>query len=344
MTARAKLNQCNAGGYLVSGDEWLPVEPFDFDWVQASPIVGCNRLRCGSCDVEVRSVLGFELPSDLQATEAEVYALVEAGDGSRFTKSPKSRLYACRHFNTVARSFFRAQPENDYAPFTPWGCAGHPKLSLPAVLEGVALDTQSDWTRLARRSFAGTLGVSLHPSVDREPGFWLQRLYRLLAGQPVAAKIAEAAADAALDGDPRVRLGAIVFFRLGWNAPGAERMAPALRDHPELFVDVLVSGDPITLERQMLDMLSYRIANHVGDTVAIERMRAALSRKFEPLGLEQALYSMAEVDQKWLLDHGDQIVAKVPELWPSVRHALEAAGAPQRELADLVKRVEAAPH
>lgn len=90
-------------------------------------------------------------------------------------------------------------------------------------------------------------------------------------------------------------------------------------------------------------MLSYRIANHVGDTVAIERMRAALSRKFEPLGLEQALYSMAEVDQKWLLDHGDQIVAKVPELWPSVRHALEAAGAPQRELADLVKRVEAAP-
>jgi hypothetical protein len=88
---------------------------------------------------------------------------------------------------------------------------------------------------------------------------------------------------------------------------------------------------------------SYRITNHLRDTVAIDLMRAALSRKFEPLGLELCLYPMAEVDQKWLLDHGDQIVAKVPELWESVRHALEAAGAPARELAALVKRVNQTP-
>ena len=153
----ATLNHCKTGGYCVSAEEWLPAEPFDFDWVQLSPIVGCNRLRCGSCGVDVRSVLGFELPPNLQATEAQVYALVDAGDVSRFTKSPKSRLYACPHFNTVAKSFFRAQPENDYAPFTPWGCGGHPKLSLPAVLEGVAIDLKTDWTDLARRSFAGTV-------------------------------------------------------------------------------------------------------------------------------------------------------------------------------------------
>jgi hypothetical protein len=341
MSAGTKLNHCNAGGYCVSANEWLPVEAFDFDWVQLSPIIGCNRLRCGKCGIDVRSMLGFELPPDLQATEEEVYALVDAGDSSRFTKSPKCRIYACRHFSTVARSFFRAQPENDYAPYTPWGCGGHPGLSLPAVLEGVAIDPHTDWGKLARQSFAGTLGVSLHPSVDREPGFWLMRLYRLLAEQPVAPKIAHAAADAVLDPDPRVRLGAIVFFRLGWNAPGAERMAPALRDHPALFADILVDGDPITLERQLLHMLSYRIANHVSDTVAIELMRAALSRKFEPLGLEQSLYSMAEVDQKWLLEHGDQIVAAMPELWDPMQHALTSAGASKGALAELQMRVNA---
>ena len=340
MSAPAKLNRCKNGGYCVSADEWLPTEPFDFDWVQLKPIVGCNRLRCGQCDVEVRSLLGVELGPGLQATEAEVYALVAAGDASRFLPSPTCRIYACRHFNTVAKSFFRAEPENDHAPFTPWGCGGHPVLSLPAVLEGISIDEDSDWTELARRSFAGTLGVSLHPSVDRESGFWLQRLCRLV-GQPVAQEIARAAAALVLDPDPRVRLGSIVFFRLGWNAPGAELLAPALRDHPELFTDVLVPPDPITLERQLLDMLSYRIANHLNDPVAIEQMRAALSRRFAPLGMQQSLYSMAEVDQKWLLANGDQIVAKVPELWPSLRDALEAAGAPTRELAELVRRVEA---
>lgn len=336
----APTHRCKNGGYCVSAAEWLPVEPFDFDWVQLTPIVGCNRLRCGQCNVEVRSLVGFELGPNLKATEDEVYALVAAGDGSRFAPSPHSRLYACRHFNTVANSFFRAEPDNDYAPFTPWGCAGHPKLSLPAVLEGVAIDEKSDFTELARRSFAGTLGVSLHPSVDREPGFWLQRLCRLV-GMPVAEKIAHAAASLVLDPDPRVRLGVIGFFRLGWNAPGAERLAPALRDHPELFADVLVPPDPITLERQLLDVLSYRLANHLNDQVAIEEMRAALSRRFAPLGMEQSLYSVAEVDQKWLLANGDQIVAKVPELWPRVRDALESAGAPTQEVAELVRRVDA---
>jgi hypothetical protein len=338
MSASPKLNRCKNGGYCVSAGEWLPTEPFDFDWVQLTPIVGCNRLRCGSCNVEVRSLVGFELGPGL--SEAEVYALVAAGDASRFSPSPSCRIYACPHFNTVAKMFFRVEPENDYEPFTPWSCGGHPKLLLPAVLEGVAVDENSDWTELGRRSFAGTLGVSLHPSVDRESGFWLQRLCRLV-GLPVAEEIAHAAAALVLDPDPRVRLGAIVFFRLGWNAPGAELMAPALRDHPELFADVLVPPDPITLERQLLDMLSYRIANHLDDQVAIEQMRAALSRRFAPLGMRQSLYSMAEVDQKWLLANGDQIVAKIPELWPGVRDALEAAGAPGRELAELVRRVEA---
>src|SRR2546430_2216312 len=160
------------------------------------------------------------------------------------------------------------------APWTPWHCAGHPPLSLPAVLEGVAVDDNSDWRQLARQSFAGKLGVTLHPSVDRDSGFWIHRLYRLLDERPA---IANAAADLLLDSEPWVRRGAIAFFRLNdGNAAGAERAATGLRDHPELFVEVLVDGDSLTLERQLLEVLDYRIINKVGDTVALELMRAAL--------------------------------------------------------------------
>jgi hypothetical protein len=335
--AAGEPNLCKTGGYLVGGEQWLPVEPFDYDWVQLSPIVGCNRLTCSTCGVDVRSVLGYELPSDVEPSE--LYDLIGAGDYARLTKSPRKRIYSCRHDCAVAESFYRAEPENDYRPGTPWTCGGHPALSLPTVLEGVAIDEHTDWQHLARQSFAGKLGVSLHPSVDREQGFWLQRLYRLLGDSPIAAKIAHAAADQLLDPDPRARLGAIVFFRLGWDEPGSEKLAPALRDHRELFADVLVDGDPITLERQLLDVLDYRIVNDVADTVAIEQMRAALSRRFQPLGLDATLFGMAAADQKWLLDHGDAIVAAVPELWEDMQAALKSAKAPKGELATLVKRV-----
>jgi hypothetical protein len=339
----AKLRYCKndrkTGGYCVSAAEWLPDEPFDYDWVQLSPIVGCNQLMCSSCGAKLRSVVGVELPPEL--TAKDVYELMGAHDLSRFTASPSCRAYACHCFRTNVTTFFRVRSENDMDEGTPWRCDGHPTVSLPLVLEGIEIDEQTDWQDLARRSFAGELGVSLHPNVDRQRGFWLQRLYRLLEKQPVAAKISNAAADRAIDPNPRVRLGAIVFFRLGWNEPGAERMAPALRDHPELFADVLVDGYPVTLERQMLDMLDYRITNKVADPVAIELMRAALYRRFEPIGIQQSLFSMAQADQKWLLEHADEIVAARPEAWDHMQHALKSAGAPKRALADLQQRVNA---
>ncbi len=339
----AKLRYCKndrkTGGYCVSADEWLPDDVFDYDWVQLSPIVGCNRLLCSSCGADVRSALGVAIPDEVDPKDA--YELMGAHDLSRFSPSPSCRAYACRCLKANVTSFFQARSENDMDPGTPWHCGGHPLASLPMILESVEIDVEADWRQLARRSFAGELGVSLHASVDREYGFWLQRLYRLLDRLPLAAEISNAAADQSLDPNPRVRLGAIVFFRLGWNEPGAERMASALRDHPELFADVLVEDNPVTLERQMLEMLDYRIINKVEDTVAIALMRAALCRRFVPLGIERSLYSMAEVDQKWLLEHGDQIVAAVPELWDPLQHALKAASAPKHALADLQQRVNA---
>lgn len=323
----------------MSGNEWLPIEPFDYDWVQLGPVVGCNRLACHECGVQVRSLLGFDLPENSQADE--VYELIGRNDSSRFIESANYRIYSCRHYSIVAKFHFPAVQQNDYATWTPWECAGHPVLSLPALLEGVAIDEKNDFGQLARKSFAGELGVSLHPSVDRVAGFWLQRLYRLLGDLPASAKTAGAAADQLLDPNPRVRMGAISFFNLGWNAPGADRLAPALRDHPELFADVLVDGNPMTLERQLLEVLDYRIINKVGDTVALELMRAALSRRFQPVGLKQYLFGMAEVDQKWLLEHGDELVAAVPELWENMQAALASAGASKRQMAALKDRVRA---
>ena len=334
-----QLNHCGGGGTCVSGNEWLPSEPFDYDWAQLGPTIGCNHLACAKCGVEVRNLLGFDLHAD--SAPGDVYERIGSNDSSRFIESATYRIYSCRHYSIVAKFKFLAEQPNDYAPWTPWKCAGHPALSLPALLEGVAIDEKSDFGQLARKSFAGELGVSLHPSVDRVPGFWLQRLYRLLGDLPAAAKIAGAAADQLLDPTPSVRMGAIGFFNLGWNAPGADRVAPALRDHPELFADVLVDGNPTTLERQLLEVLDYRIINKVGDTVALELMRAALSRPFKPIGLERFLFGMARVDQQWLLEHGDALVAAVPALWTNMQAALEDAGVSKRQMAALKDRVRA---
>ncbi|MCU1283103.1 MAG: hypothetical protein JWM53_6649, partial [bacterium] len=109
----------------------------------------------------------------------------------------------------------------------------------------------------------------------------------------------------------------------------------------ELFVDVLVDGEPITLERRLLDVLNYRIIQRLGDTVALELMRAALSRKFQPWGLEPYLFGMAKEDQKWLLEHGDELVAAVPELWQNMQAALQSAGASKRQMGLLKDRVRA---
>ncbi len=344
----AAPRRCEGGGALVSDDNWLPTEPFDYDWVFVGPAIGCNHLACGECGVEVRSLLGFDLPPDIEA--AEVYELIGKNDRSRFVESVKSRIYACRHHAIVAtgREFLANPPQYgeglvnfDYPPSTPWECGCHPALSLPAVLEGVAVDEKTDWGQLARQSFAGKLGVSLHPSIDRFGWFWLQRLYRLLGDLPSAAKIASAAADQLTDPDPRVRLNAIEFFLRESNAPGAERLASALRDHPELFVDVRVDEDPTTLERYLLQAILPEIANRLGDTVAIELMRAALSRRFE-WSLEPWLVGIAaRVDQKWLLEHGDEVVAVVPELWKDMQAALESAGASKSQIAKLTDRVRA---
>jgi hypothetical protein len=89
-----------------------------------------------------------------------------------------------------------------------------------------------------------------------------------------------------------------------------------------LFVDVTPASWPVTLER----------------------MREALFRPFQPLDLSEHLYQPVKSDQKWLLEHGDQMVAAVPDLWEDLRFALEPAGAPQRQLADLVRRVRARRH
>jgi hypothetical protein len=117
----AKLHYCKndrkTGGYCVSAGEWLPDEPFDYDWVQLSPIVGCNQLMCSSCGAKLRSVVGVELPQELEPTDA--YDLMGAHDHSRFTASPSCRAYACRCLKSNVTTFFRVHSENDMDEGTP---------------------------------------------------------------------------------------------------------------------------------------------------------------------------------------------------------------------------------
>jgi hypothetical protein len=320
------VNYCKAGGYCVSESEWLPAEPFDYDWVRRAPFVGCNRLRCGSCGAEVRSAVNFALPS---MGPAEVYELLGEGDTTRFQPQPFGRIYACRCYMIEAVAVIRSQPLDDMEPSVPWSCDGHPWLQLPAELEGVRIAEDSDWSTVARQALDHP--VVLHPELRSHPGFWLQRLYHLLLGRPAAELISRAAGDLALDPEPRVRLGAISFFLLGWDQPGAERLAPALREHPELFVDIVVPGFTVSLERWILSVLEWRVRS--GDPEALEVMRAALFRTFSPLGVEEYFHMMARVDQQWFLEHADQLFAAQPGLWRDLLAALATAGASPENLA-----------
>jgi hypothetical protein len=326
------LNYCKTGGTCVGTDDWLPARPFDYDWVPRSPYVGCNRLRCQLCGAEVRSLAFFELPTDLDAPQ--LYEILGAGDTARLTPQPFGRIYACRCYAIEAVALVRTQPLGDMQKQLPWSCEGHPRLEVPVELEGIPLDG-SDWKAVARQALDHP--IVLHPEMTNHPGFWLQRLYRLLAPRPAAEEVSRAAGELLLDPEVRVRLGAISFFLLGWDEPGAERLAPALREHPELFVNVVAPGGTVSLERWILSVLEWRVRS--GDPEALDIMRAALFRTFTPLGVEEYFHLMGRVDRQWFVEHADQLLGAQPGGWRDLLAALATAGASPEKLARWAREV-----
>jgi len=141
----------------------------------------------------------------------------------------------------------------------------------------------------------------------------MQRLYNLVED---AAPIATAMAELLMDDDPRMRVAAISFFTTNSRAPGAERAAQAMADHPEQFVDI---RDPdherLTLWDWMESVLSLRIdRDPVAEKVLKER---ALSG-----GVGEGVFTLARHRPDWLADHAKEVFEAAPQDWKSLLYSL----------------------
>lgn len=109
----------------------LCADPSEFYRKECPEILGCTRPRCNICGAEVHIEAGWE------------------------PESMKPRHYAC-DCTTWEGSWDEkltkplADESDEYS--LPWGCAGHPVVSLPFELDGVAIAANSDWDgRYGRR-------------------------------------------------------------------------------------------------------------------------------------------------------------------------------------------------
>ncbi len=320
----SSVRRCRDDGFLVATDGWLPEAPFDWHWPPLAPRIGCNSLRCSTCGQVVRQAAGYAGPGTLPP--AAVYEFLGGGTPTGGDPPPRhpegrGRLYSCTCY--TAHVFSTHGVHEPFDPIseetTPWACAGHPPLGLPAQLDGMALDSHTDWLVLAREVFSGARNPPVDPAVKEVQGFWIARLYNLLE-PPATGALAHAVSTMLLDPEPRVRVTAIRFFQLNDDAPGADRLAAAARDHSELFVGV---RDPdsatLTLWDWLIEALDWRMR---ADPLALKEVQAGALR---PPGIARVIYSLAWQHPDWVLDHGAAILAAAPRDWPSLLNAVKGA-------------------
>jgi hypothetical protein len=254
-------NFCKAGGVLVGPDHLYGPEPYDFAWPLADVPVGCNRLRCKKCGELVRSGNHFGpgrafMARWLEALRAPDWDALVA-DGV-LAKSDLYRLYVCACSQHAETSYRFLDDEEAWlatgAP-PPWSCDGHPRLALPATVDGVALDDATDFDALAARALAGrqapTAGFGAH---------WLSRVYHLIKHHAAGARLSRAVLAQIASPDAAVRVEAVDFFRRNPTAPGGDELVQLGRDHRDWFAGVTNPKAPDTdLMYYLLQALACRL-------------------------------------------------------------------------------------
>jgi hypothetical protein len=303
------LVHCLRGGALVGPKLWLPTEPFDYVWAK----FGCNQLRCRACGQSVQST-------------------VDA------TKRARHYRCACQSRDEANYLVLGADAGEIHEFVTEWQCGGHPRLTLPTQLDGVAIPSggpSAIFESIVRQTL--TSPPFLAPGF-RGTSFWVQRLFRLLVDQPEQALVSQAVAIALSSVDPgTVRAATDVFREVPW-ASGAEQLAVvADRDAARLRATPDPSsqtGD--SLYERLLEILQPRLAvvrNGVPvDQPALDLAHRALIAGEADTGM---IYRMAAADPTWLCDHAADIVRAKPDEARFVLDALKDRPAPQRNRAVL---------
>lgn len=282
---------CENHGAVVGPDDWLPETPFDRDFGDLSPAIGCNNLTCQKCGERV---------------ESEVTAA-----------RPHVRDYRCACATlAVASPFVPSKPATYEDEGPPWACAGHAPLTIPASLDGVQLDDAMDVDTLVTDVMDGIEPATVPwPPKTSRPGLWLVRVAVATMPSDFAVRLCMAVAGRLEDPDPLRQRAAWEFYWHLPDAPGGERLGVAFGRMQARFATTM---DPVrgttklhwfavdTLQRRMT------VRNDDGspaDTQALQALRDAVVNGPDP---KQGLFVLGLIDAAWLCSNADRYLARHP--------------------------------
>jgi hypothetical protein len=293
----------------------LPGDATELD-VDGLPVLGCNRIQCHRCNVRVRSVPGyaFRTPDDVSA--AQLKTLFETPDP---TESPllqptqaSWRLYFCtcsRWLEQAEHGCEEPDPDPLQDPTMPWGCEGHPQITLPHDINGTRVATAAELRGVVQRALAGAPPPHARPA-DTAHGTWLIRLYIRL--QPAERAVVLPEVRAALDDpDPLTRGRALAFFVEIADPAAQTKLVSILDGDRKLFAEIpdeitAAPGDK-TLEQTIWRVLAPAVAVS-GPARAIARADALKGRG------SYALYAaLAFGDSGFVINNLEDLAKAAPE-------------------------------
>lgn len=283
MTSPARY--CAKGGSLVGTKQWLPREPFDYDWGRTNPHIGCNHIHCGSCGETVKAVPASEHERRYRCRCAEYVA----------TKPTPLKLDA----NPDWVQLMEPTPDS-------WSCAGHPALKVPTTLDGVAISSD----RLVDAARAGFASPPFVPPDTSGHAFWVSRLFWILPDS-LRPALGEAVSQLLLVPDMRVAVRAMSFYSEQRMAAGGERLAAIARDHGARLATIPDPDHPAwTVEKELLTALKFRgfrrdDTGQLVDPEAHEVLREAVRAGKNP---DKVVYTFGRLEPEWLAANAAEIV------------------------------------
>lgn len=301
------MTTCARSGYLVDGTSALPTDPTDVH-VDGLPVVGCSHLRCHACGAIVRNALGLGVRSpDAPVDAVALYETADLATSPALQPTvPTFRLYLCRCRRWLETSQHALdEPDRDLLtdPDMPWSCDGHPRIVLPAEIDGVSVRSKAELGPLAGRALRGWTPPGARPS-DTVRSVWLVRLHARL--QPAdATAVVDAAIATLTDADPRTRARAIAFFDRVPDEAGLTYVASLLDGDRRLVTGVVdaeaaVPGE--TLEQSVWRALGPLVERspRVRDLARADARAAGKGSR--------ALYDvLCRRDSTWLATHVEEI-------------------------------------
>ncbi len=304
------LNHCRAGGVLVGPEQIFGPTPHDYAWPLADVPIGCNRLRCRKCGELVRSGNKFGPGPEFNTRWLEA---LRAPDWNALAASGVLkhdsiyRLYVCgclQHAETLYRYIEEEEAWQVVDPPPPWRCDGHPRLALPADVDGIAIGPATDFAALVSRAFAETLPREVTGVFGDH---WLSRLFHLIKHDPAGEKLSRAVlAELTASSDPSVRVEALDFFRRNPSAPGAGELLALGRAQRDRFAGVV---NPKAPETDLLYFLLQALACQIdeGDRAPLEFLQEQMLEPGPKPGYLVDVLKRHAPD--WIQKHRGQILA-----------------------------------